>query len=324
MRPKRQHRPWYFAWRPLHVDDEETFDILVGRPWLLSGAAVLATLTAVLLVAPRQRWPRLLGRIAAVVGALGLTGLVGGIHGTLFPALRRVRLPLRGLPPALDGLRIVHLSDFHLGMPFSIGAARRAMAITTTLAPDLIVLTGDFISYRHHLPLLRSVLAGIQAPLGVFAVFGNHDHKTDPATLAHDLESLGVTLLDNEHRIVHYQDAAFVIAGTDDMWHGQPDLGAALADIPHGLPVLLLAHSPDYADIAARTNVVVQFAGHTHAGHIRLPGLGSLFLPRYGVRYPHGLHRVGDMWLVISNGLGGLPLRLGTRAEALLVTLRRG
>ncbi len=182
MRPKRQHRPWYFAWRPLHVDDEETFDILVGRPWLLSGAAVLATLTAVLLVAPRQRWPRLLGRIAAVLGALGLTGLVGGIHGTLFPALRRVRLPLRGLPPALDGLRIMHLSDFHLGMPFSIGAARRAMAITTTLAPDLIVLTGDFISYRHHLPLLRSVLAGIRAPLGVFAVFGNHDHKTDPAT----------------------------------------------------------------------------------------------------------------------------------------------
>jgi predicted MPP superfamily phosphohydrolase len=265
----------------------------------------------------------MIGRTAVALAASGLSGLLAGVHGTVFPALTRIKLPVAHLPLPLDGLRIVHLSDFHLGMPLSAAAVRRALEMTKALKPDLIVLTGDFISYRHHLPLLRATLVGLDAPLGMFAVLGNHDHKTEPAAIARDLELLGITVLDNEHRVVQYKDAQVVIAGVDDMWHGHPDLCAALADVPKDLPVLLLAHSPDYADIAAQANVAVHFAGHTHAGHIRLPVLGSLFLPRHGVRYSHGVHRVKNMWLVISNGLGGLPLRIGARAEALLVTLRR-
>jgi predicted MPP superfamily phosphohydrolase len=323
MRPKRRYHPWYFAWRPLSVDDEETFDLLVGRLWLLTAAGAVAAFGASLLAVPQSYRSRMIGRTAGALAATGLAGLLAGVHGTVFPALTRIKLPVPHLPLPLDGLRIVHLSDFHLGMPLSVAAVRRALRMTRALRPDLIVLTGDFISYRYHLPLLRSTLAGLDAPLGMFAVLGNHDHKTEPAAIAHDLELLGITLLDNEHRVVQYKDAQMVIAGVDDMWHGRPDLCAALMDVPKDLPVLLLAHSPDYADIAAKTNVAVHFAGHTHAGHIRLPVLGSLFLPRHGVRYPHGVQRVGNMWLVISNGLGGLPLRIGARAEALLVTLQR-
>ncbi len=323
MHPKRRYRPWHLAWRPLAVEDEELFDILVGRPWLIAGVLAVVGFVVTLLVLPRRLWKRVTATVAAVLVALGGTALAVGIWGTLFPRLRRVRLPIHDLPAALDGLRIMHLSDFHLGMPFSISAARRALRMTDALVPDMIVITGDFISYTNHLPLLRTMLDGIAAPRGVFAVFGNHDHKTDPVRLRHDLESLGVTVLENEHCVVKHGDARFVVAGVEDMWHGKPDLDRALARIPRRLPVLLLAHSPDYAALASRSDVAVQFAGHTHAGHIKFPLLGSLFLPRHGVRFPHGIHRVGSMWLVISNGLGGLPIRLGARADALLVTLRR-
>jgi uncharacterized protein len=311
VRPKRPYRPWYWAWRPLAVEDE-----------LWTGAGALLLFVVVLLLVPRRYRLRLVRWTVGVLAALGFMGLAAGVWATLYPAMTHIRLPIQHLPSALDGLRIAHLSDLHLGMPLSVGAARRALAKTEASRPDLVLLTGDFISYREHLPLLRHTLEGITAPLGVFAVFGNHDHKTDPATLKRELRALGVTVLDNAHRVIK-GDATLVIAGVDDMWHGRPNLDRALRGAPKDALTLLLAHSPDYATVAAQTRVAVQFAGHTHAGHIRLPLLGSLFLPRHGVRFPHGLRRVGDMWLVISNGLGGLPLRIGTRAETLLVTLRR-
>ena len=108
------------------------------------------------------------------------------------------------------------------------------------------------------------------------------------------------------------------------MWDGAPDLERALADTPADAPIILLAHSPDFADIAARSHVALQLAGHSHGGHIRLPWLGPLLLPRHGVRHDRGLHRLGEMWLYVSHGLGGWPLRLGCRAEVTLLTLRRG
>ena len=312
----------FFAWRPPAPGESSNFEVLVGRRWQVATGAGCISASAALLVLPRRQVEML--RTFAVTTALaGILGLVDNIRNTAFPVLRYVDLPLRDLPEALDGLRIAQLSDFHLGMPLSVRAVRRAVAAVETARPDLIVLTGDFVSYRRHLPLLRHMLRPLQAPHGVYAILGNHDHLAAPAAVARLLGERGVTVLVNEHRAVAIGDATLVIAGVDDMWRGQPDLEAALAGVPAGAPIILLAHAPDYADIAAQAPVAVQLAGHTHGGHIRLPGLGPLVLPRHGICYDQGLWRVGCMWLYVSQGLGGLPLRLGCRTEATLLTLRR-
>jgi predicted MPP superfamily phosphohydrolase len=246
-----------------------------------------------------------------------------GLRGAAFPTIEHVDLPIDRLPEVFDGFKIAQLTDLHLGVPLTHGAMRRAVAAVEAEQPDLIALTGDYVSFSRHLPLLREALQSLSAPYGLYAIFGNHDHWTHPEVIAQLLRDLGIHLLVNEHRTVRAGDEVLVIAGVDDLWDGHPDLEAALAGVPAGAPVILLAHAPDYADTAALGPVAVQLAGHTHAGHIRLPGLGPLFLPRHGVRYDRGLHRVGQMWLYVCHGLGGWPIRIGSRAEVTVFTLRR-
>jgi predicted MPP superfamily phosphohydrolase len=186
----------------------------------------------------------------------------------------------------------------------------------------MIMFTGDFISYARYLRRLPLLMAPLRAPSGMFACAGNHDHWVGLSDVAQVLARCGIDLLLNEHRTITIRGERLVVAGVDDLWDGEPDLDRALAGAPQGVPVVLLAHSPDYADIAARSPVILQLAGHSHGGHIRLPWLGPLLLPRHGIRHDRGLHRLGNMWLYVSHGLGGWPLRIGCRAEVTLLTLR--
>ena len=312
----------YLAWRPPRPGEERSFEVLVSPRWSIAALSAAGCLLALLLAVPARMRMRAMRVMAWGVMTAGLVALVDSLRGTSFPQLKQIDLPIPGLPPALAGLRIAQLSDQHLGMPFSRGATRRAVRLVQAARPDVIVLTGDFVSYTRHLPLLPAFLRSLSAPHGLFAIVGNHDYTIDPAGLRRRLEDLGATMLVNEHRTVRIGDGVLVIAGVDDMWYGHPDLRAALDGVPAGAPVILLAHAPDFADEAAQWPVAAQLAGHTHAGHIRLPGLGPLVLPRHGVRYDRGLQRVGRMWLYVSQGIGGLPIRIGCRAEATLFVLR--
>jgi predicted MPP superfamily phosphohydrolase len=320
MHAERRRTP-YITWRVPKPGEDSNFEVLFGWRWAV--AVVGLGLIAVLVVFRAQSRRLAVGRILLVGGVAAILALIQTLRGALFPVFSHVELPVDDLPLALDGLKIAQLSDFHLGMPMSIAATRRAVVAVQAERPDLIALTGDFVSYRRHLPLLRTMLAPLSAPLGVFAVYGNHDHLENAADIGCLLDELGFTVLLNEHRRVGVDASAFAVAGVDDLWRGEPDLTSALAGIPAGMPIILLAHAPDYADIAARAPITLQLAGHTHAGHIRLPILGPLVLPRHGIRYDRGLWRVGGMWLYVSEGLGGLPMRIGSRAEATLLTLRR-
>ena len=312
----------YFAWRRPRPDVLAHFQVLIGWRWIVAGAVVCLVALARVLVLPLPHRGRAIGAMVAGGGAAGVLTLLAGIRNAAIPLLKRVDLPLADLPPSLAGRMIAQISDLHLGVPLSRSAVRRALAAVQAARPDLIVITGDFVSYTRHLPLLREALQDLRAPYGLYASLGNHDHWTDLASLARLLGECRVRLLVNEHRAVTIGDATLVIAGVDDLWDGRPDLDAALAGVPAGAPIILLAHSPDYADRAAQSAVAVQLAGHSHGGHIRLPLLGPLLLPRHGVRYDRGLRRVGRMWLYVSHGLGGWPLRVGCRAEVTLFTLR--
>ena len=303
---------------------ERRFDPRPGRVrfsgrWL--GATVVGGLLASLTAAAG-------GRPAFI--ALGAAGAAGAayalFHEPRSPRLERVTLRFPTLPAGLDGLRIGQISDMHLGMRFTTGNSRWAIAQLAREQPDLLAFTGDFVSYKHAIQQLPLLLAALpRPPLGAYAVLGNHDYWEGVAAIQHALAPLGIVFLTNAHRQVSFGGAALVVAGVDDLWGGVPDMHAALTGAPQGAFTLLLAHCPDMADEAALHGVHLQLSGHTHGGHMKLPGLGSFCLPRHGWRYPVGHAHVGATTQVyVSRGLGGLPLRLGCPPEVTLITLRRG
>jgi hypothetical protein len=305
--------------------DGRRFDPTPGRVrysarWM--GAAAGGSVLAGLAVAQ--------GGVIALAG-VGIAGVAGAAYALLHeprsPRLERVTLRLPNLPRALDGLRIGQISDLHLGMPFTAENSRWAAAEMARERPDLLAFTGDFVSYEHaiaELPSALAPLAELRPALGSYAVPGNHDYWEGVPAIRRALEPLGVQFLINDHRVLRHGEATLVVAGLDDLWDGRPDLDTALGGTPADAFTVLLAHCPDSADEAARRGVDVQLSGHTHGGHMRLPGLGSFCLPRHGWRYPVGHAQIGATQLYVSRGIGGLPLRLGCPPEATVITLRRG
>lgn len=237
--------------------------------------------------------------------------------------LSETEIPIAGLPEAFAGLRVLLVTDLHAG-PFlrrrSLAAACRRLQ---ALEPDLILLGGDLLT--GHLKEFRDIahaLDELRAPLGRFAVLGNHDHYAGSTLrIRRWLDACGVETLHNRSVRLERGGAGLTLAGIDDHLVGDPDLDAALDGAEP--PVLLLSHNPDVFFDAARAGVALTLAGHTHAGQIRLPGLPVLVRQsRY--RLDEGRYRFEGSELLVSRGLGavGLPWRLHCPPEAVLLTLR--
>jgi hypothetical protein len=243
--------------------------------------------------------------------------------------LERVTIPIAGLPPALEGLRIVQMSDLHLHPYTQIGLIEQAVDLANRLEPDLVALTGDYVlSSGASILELAPVLGRLRARLGVFAVLGNHDMWKGPRTITQELEQAGITVFANAGRALQIERGdergTLYLAGLSDGLTGHPDLRHALRDMPSNATCILLMHVPDVADeYAADGRVALQLSGHSHGGQVRLPGRGALILPPMGVKYDHGLYRVGDMWLYTNRGIGvtGPPVRFNCRPEVTQITL---
>jgi len=205
------------------------------------------------------------------------------------------------------------------------------------LRPDLVVLTGDFVTAPffgglHRSPKVpeaepcASLLSELRAPSGVFGVLGNHDDYFNPARIIEPLQSAGIRILRNEALPIERQGSRLWLAGLKDILAGEPDLGKALSGIPPGETTALLCHEPDFADQAMRYPVDLQFSGHSHGGQVRLPLVGALFLPDLARKYPRGLHRLGRLTLYTSRGIGTVrvPVRLNAPPEVTVITLRCG
>ena len=295
----------------------DSFRLTYTPMWFGLGASATALS---LLAARRYGAPAIAG-----LGALGAASLA---YTTLFepakPTLERITLSFASLPAALDGLRIGHITDIHIGKPYAARNLAWAVEKMRRERPELIALTGDLAGLRHGIPELPILLSQLSAPLGIYAVPGNHDYCEGLADLHAALTISGVALLINEHQRLRWNGADLWLVGIDDIWDGRPDFAAALHGVPHDAFRLLLAHSPDIADAAAQHGFALQLSGHSHGGHVRLPFLGPFARPRFGMRYVMGQYQVGDMALYVSRGLGGVPLRLFCRPEATILTLRRG
>lgn len=245
-------------------------------------------------------------------------------------------LRIKNLPEVFDGFRIAQLSDFHYGTYTGTREISAAVAVANALHPDLIVLTGDFITApdRIRVPathrsftyaaLCAQVLSGLKAPEGVFACLGNHDALWHRTYITEVLTGFHVRVLTNDNQVIERDGKRIWLAGLDDAVFGSVDFSRALAGIPDGEPVVLIAHEPDIADEAASNPIAVQLSGHSHGGQIRLPLVGAPYLPRLAQKYPFAYYRIGNMHLYTNRGIGTilLPYRFNAPPEVTLVTLR--
>lgn len=240
--------------------------------------------------------------------------------------LERIRIPVPSLPPPFDGYRIVQLTDLHLTAEKSRLAISRAIHIALSCLPDLLVLTGDYVTGYLDAPTLYAELRQLAASDGVWATLGNHDHWVDAQGVRQVLDSAGIRELRNASTPLTRDGQTIWLAGVDDIWEQQHDLARALANVPPDGTAILLAHEPDYADQVYPTGrIVLQLSGHSHGGQVRIPGYGAPILPYLARKYPYGLRRLDNMWLYTSRGVGYLhPVRLNCRPEVTEVTLVRG
>ena len=231
---------------------------------------------------------------------------------------------LNRLPRAFDGFRVVQLSDVHHG-PFSNEEQiERAVETANRLQPDIIALTGDYISKeRHYAAPCAEMLGKLKARHGVYAVLGNHDHWTDAALITDLFRAEGITVLINEGMRFEKNGAAFWLAGVDDSMVGLEDISLALAGARKDEMKLLLAHNPIILRRAVRASVDLVLSGHTHGGQVAIGGERNATRPRK--RLLKGLWRQGSTQIYVNRGLGTvvLPIRYGCPPEISLLELRR-
>jgi uncharacterized protein len=272
----------------------------------------------------------------AVAGAsaLGADGFVESNH----PNVVKLEIPLARLPEAFDGLTIAQLSDFHYEDHFSVVPIRKAVETVQSLKPDLIALTGDFVTVPvlERTPLMiralsmaapcAEVLQELKAPLGRFAVLGNHDGEIDGARIAGILRDHRIPVLRNQSLPLERGAHRLWLVGIDDVLRGKPDLGETIENIPPNETTILLAHEPDFADESSLQAIDLQLSGHSHGGQIWIPGIGAPWLPPLSRKYPRGLYKVGNLTLYTNIGIGTIhaPIRINCPPEITLITLRVG
>ncbi|WP_132755655.1 metallophosphoesterase [Variovorax atrisoli] len=275
----------------------------------------------------------------AVLVVATATSVVGFLNARRTAGVKRVEVPIRGLPQALEGFTIAQLSDIHVGPTIRNSYIQRIVDAVNRLGADAIAITGDLVDGS--VPELRehiAPLAGLRARHGTFVVTGNHEYYAGAHAWIDELRRLGLKVLLNEHVVLQTRnvrgaqtdeelfESALVLAGVTDFTAGHFD--AAHASDPHlalhDAPPLvhtrvLLAHQPRSAPLAAAAGYQLQLSGHTHGGQF-FPW--NLFVPMQQP-FTAGLHRLHDMWVYVSRGTGywGPPKRFGAPSEITLLTL---
>lgn len=304
-------------------------DAALGLTWLASAAGGVQVQWASL-----KPWSAL-----AVLAIATATSAIGFLNARRTAGVKRVDVPIRGLPQALEGFTIAQLSDIHVGPTIRNSYIQRIVDAVNRLGADAIAITGDLVDgtvaeLREHI----APLAGLRARHGTFVVTGNHEYYAGAHAWIDELRRLGLKVLLNEHVVLQTRnvrgaqtdeelfDSALVLAGVTDFTAGHFD--AAHASDPHlalhDAPPLvhtrvLLAHQPRSAPVAAAAGYQLQLSGHTHGGQF-FPW--NLFVPMQQP-FTAGLHRLHDMWIYVSRGTGywGPPKRFGAPSEITLLTL---
>ncbi len=289
--------------------------------WLAGSAAHAAPVGGALPGAADAVRAAAVAVVALVAGAFGMRTALAP------PAHRRVEIALERWPLALDGFRIVQISDVHIGPILDRRFCEHLVERVRDLDPDLVAITGDLVDGDARL-LAEEVapLARLRARHGVYFVTGNHDHYSGARAWCAALAGLGVRVLRNEREEIRVGDAAFDLVGVDDHRgdvlgrDGGEDLPRALAGRDPSRPALLMAHDPSTFKRASAMGIDLQLSGHTHGGQIWPFG----WMVRLVIPFVAGLYRRGGAILYVSRGTGfwGPPMRLRAPSEIGEIVLR--
>lgn len=274
---------------------------------------------------------------AGLLGA-GTVGISASGYATYYEPdalkLREYTLPIADLPPSLDGLRIVQFADSHYGPYITLRYLRYALDLANSLAPDVLVLNGDYVQVGAAIEPGITLFERAQARLGIAAVLGNHDHWEGAERCRAAFKSVGIPLIDNTRVFLTangFRNAlpageALCLGGVGDLWCDEVLPEVAFREVPAAMPRILVSHNPDMAEVLPKDlRIDLMLSGHTHGGQVRLPVLGAPFVPsQYGKRYLGGLCQGPQCPVLVSRGIGmaGFPVRLGVPPELCHITLR--
>lgn len=328
------------TWFGTLASPEVPFAVIVTLGWLFGALLLLASflflkdVAAALLFLLRKaglkwqlpfthaRWAGGLSLAAFTLSAIGVWQAVR------VPDVHTVEITLNRLPPELDGMRLVQITDLHASKLFQGPWVRAVVEKANALNPDLILVTGDMIDGT---PDMRAQdvapLADLKARLGVFGVLGNHEYYANLAGWTQKFRELGLNLLLNEHVVIKDKGRAIILAGVTDRTASrfaatEPDIKVALTGAPKDAAIILMAHQPRGAQIHAEAGADLQLSGHTHGGQILGLRLVSQIVNE---GFISGLYQVGAMQLYLGNGAGlwpGFPVRLGVQSEVAQIVLR--
>ena len=288
--------------------------------------------------------------------ASAIAGAGGGVYSTLieprFAHVQRVPVVIRGLPTALNGLTIAHLTDLHRSRVVSAEYLSECIATANALAPDLMVFTGDYLTDHHHHPrnqlrrlaqsswqslfkdtapsaeLLHNCaqcMSQARAKYGVFASLGNHDNWYGGDAVARAIESVGIPVLRNASQTIRINNEPLAIVGLGDYWTAGVDVVTAFRNVNTPFSLVLM-HNPDSFEDWWWKGSHLILSGHTHGGQVVIPFFGPPLVPsQYGQKYAHGLFVRGDTQMYVNRGIGMIapPLRFNCPPEIALLELRK-
>jgi predicted MPP superfamily phosphohydrolase len=244
--------------------------------------------------------------------------------------LARISLPVRGLPPGLEGIVACQISDFHVDRDEDLRRLERAVALINLQEPDFIFLTGDYFSgtqtMRRFVEPFGLILRGLSPRIAALAIAGNHDHWAGIELIAQTLKVAGIEVLSNASRRFTVRGERMQVVGIDDLWTRRAEPSRAFSSVAAEDCTLVLAHNPDTAPHLVEYKPGVMLSGHTHGGVVRIPLYGTPLksILRIGKQYYSGLNRYGDFYIYTNRGLGTfwVRVRMNCRPEVSRFSLR--
>lgn len=242
--------------------------------------------------------------------------------------VNRYTIPVSNLPHEFNGFRVLHLTDLHYGPLMPLDILANIVQKTNELEKDIIVCTGDYVrgaTAARKIDVIWPVMTNLHAPGGVYTVLGNHDHWASTERSLYWLDKSNHINLRHRTLPLSHNGKTIWLGGAGDLWEDHVDLDQVLKDVPGDECRIVLAHNPDTADTNYMASVDLMISGHTHGGQVRIPFIGSPFVPVKNKAYTSGFVRSRKTNVFISRGIGwaGLPVRLNCPPEIAILSLVR-